>query len=118
MSVPGSAIDYYRAPLFLAWQLTNHCGASCLACCEESGPGQAWKDELGREEACDLARRIVAADISYVAFGGGEPLGVPYFWDVLDILVAGEVSIKIETNGLHIDDEAADRLATHSIQAV
>jgi MoaA/NifB/PqqE/SkfB family radical SAM enzyme len=114
----GRAVDEYRAPLFLAWQLTNRCGARCIACCEESGPDKAWRDELGREEALELARRIVAQGIPYVAFGGGEPLGVPHFWAVLERLAAGGVALKIETDGSHIDEAAAGRLADLGVQCV
>lgn len=111
-------IDAYRAPLLVAWQLTNRCAARCLACCENSGPDRAWADEFDRAEALDLARRIVAAEIPYVAFGGGEPLGVAHVWDVLELLSAAGVSVKIETNGLHIDDDAVDRLAALAVQCV
>ena len=50
-SMQGRTVDDYDAPLFLAWQLTNRCSARCLACCEESGPDKAWRDELSRDEA-------------------------------------------------------------------
>src|ERR1700752_4953970 len=109
--MPGRTVDDYAAPLFLAWQLTNRCTARCLACCEESGPDKAWRDELTRDEALDLATAICEAGIPYVAFGGGEPLGVAHSWDVFDTLAAGGVSIKLETDGSRIDDSAADRIA-------
>ncbi len=70
----GRSLDHYAAPLFLAWQLTNGCDAGCLACCEESGVGRAWRDELTRDQALEVTRQIIAAGIPYVAFGGGEPL--------------------------------------------
>lgn len=114
----GRAVGEYGAPLFLAWQLTNRCTARCLACCEESGPDRAWRDELDRAEALDLARRIVEAGIPYVAFGGGEPLGVPHAWEIFEILDAGGVALKIETDGSRIDDAAADRLAGLAVQCV
>jgi len=114
----GRAVGEYGAPLFLAWQLTNRCTARCLACCEESGPDRAWRDELNRDEALDLARRIVEAGIPYVAFGGGEPLGVSHCWDVFERLDAGGVALKIETDGSRIDDVAADRLAGLGVQCV
>lgn len=116
--MPGRAVDEYRAPLFFAWQLTNRCGARCITCCEESGPDRAWRDELDRAEALDLARRVVAFGIPYVAFGGGEPLGAPHFWDVAEFLAAGGVALKIETDGSRIDDAAADRLARLGVQCV
>src|SRR4249919_801810 len=115
-SSQGRSVEEYRAPLFIAWQLTNRCTARCLACCEESGPDRAWRDELNRAEALDLAQRIVSAGIPYVAFGGGEPLGAPHFWDLLERLAEGGVALKIETDGSHIDDSAADRFARLSVQ--
>jgi MoaA/NifB/PqqE/SkfB family radical SAM enzyme len=114
----GRAVGEYGAPLFLAWQLTNRCTARCLACCEESGPDRAWRDELNRAEALDLAQRIVESGIPYVAFGGGEPLGAPHFWDLLERLARGGVALKIETDGSLIDDAAADRMAQLGVQCV
>ena len=114
----GRSADEYRAPLFVAWQLTNRCQARCLACCEESGPDKAWADELRRDEALALARDIAALGVPFVAFGGGEPLGVPFFWDVVSCLAEAGVALKIETDGSLIDDAAADRLAAMRVECV
>ena len=109
--MPGRSADDFGAPLFIAWQLTNRCQARCISCCEESGPDKAWRDELSRDEALRLARGIVDAGVPYVAFGGGEPLGVPFCWDIFEVLAEGGVRLKLETDGTRIDDAAADRLA-------
>ena len=114
----GRAVEEYRAPLFLAWQLTNRCSARCIACCEESGPDRAWGDELARDEALELARRIVDFGIPYVAFGGGEPLGVAHCWGIFERLAADGVALKIETDGSRIDERAAERLAALSVECV
>jgi MoaA/NifB/PqqE/SkfB family radical SAM enzyme len=114
----GRSVEEYRAPLFIAWQLTNRCGARCITCCEESGPDNAWRDELRRDEALDLARRIAAFGVAYVAFGGGEPLGVPFCWELFELLTRAGVSLKIETDGSRIDDAAADHLAALAVQCV
>src|SRR5262245_29243345 len=114
----GRSVDEYRAPLFLAWQLTNRCSARCLACCEESGPDKGWADELTRDEALDLARRIAESGIPYVAFGGGEPLGVPHCWEIFEILSAAGIALKIETDGSRIDAAAADRLAALEVDCI
>lgn len=114
----GRSVEEYRAPLFIAWQLTNRCRARCITCCEESGPDKAWRDELTRAEALDLARAIVDMGIPYAAFGGGEPLGVPHAWEIFEILAAGGVSLKLETEGSYIDETAADRLAALAVQCV
>lgn len=114
----GRPVDELRAPLFIAWQLTNRCTARCLACCEESGPDKGWRDELTREEALDLAGRIADSGIPYVAFGGGEPLGVPHAWEIFGILAGAGISIKLETDGSRIDEAAAGRIAALPIQCV
>jgi len=116
--VAGRSVEEFRAPLFLAWQLTNRCSARCIACCEESGPDKAWRDELSRDEALVLARAIATEGIPYVAFGGGEPLGIPHAWEIFDVLEAAGTSIKIETDGSRIDDAAADRLAALRVQCI
>ena len=116
--MPGRSVDDYGAPLFVAWQLTNRCQSRCVTCCEESGPDKAWVDELGGDEALELARRIGAAGIPYVAFGGGEPLGVPFCWELFDALAAHGVALKLETDGSRIDDTAAERLASLPFECI
>lgn len=114
----GRSVEEYRAPLFIAWQLTNRCRARCITCCEESGPDKAWRDELTRDEALRLAGDIVAMGIPYAAFGGGEPMGVPHAWEIFEVLAAGGTGIKLETEGSYIDEPAADRLADLSVQCI
>ncbi|MBK1670515.1 hypothetical protein CKO28_21050 [Rhodovibrio sodomensis] len=108
---PGAAVEDFRAPLFIAWQLTNSCAGRCPTCCEDSGPNHGWPDELTRDEALRVAREIAGAGIPYAAFGGGEPLGVPHVWEIFDTLSAAGTSIKIETDGRYVDAAAAARMA-------
>ncbi|MBK1697789.1 radical SAM protein [Rhodovibrio salinarum] len=108
---PGAAVEDFSAPLFIAWQLTNSCAGRCPSCCEESGPDKGWSDELTREEALDVARQITEAGIPYVAFGGGEPLGVPHVWEIFETLSEAGTAIKIETDGRYVDAAAATRMA-------
>ncbi len=114
----GAAAQDYRAPLFLAWQITNRCRGQCLHCCEESGPAQAWADEMSREQSLSLARQIADIKIPYVAFGGGEPMGSPWIWEIFEILKGGQVEIKIETDGLLIGESEADRLKDLDVACV
>ena len=114
----GRSVFEYDAPLFLAWQLTNRCSARCIACCEESGPDKAWRDELTRSEALALTDEIVGRGIPYVAFGGGEPLSVPHAFEIFERLTAAGTAIKLETDASRIDDDAAMRIADLGMQCV
>jgi MoaA/NifB/PqqE/SkfB family radical SAM enzyme len=110
----GRSVDEYRAPLFI-FGSSRIAAAGLRACCEASGPGNAWRrTERGR---VGLARRITIGH-SLVAFGGGEPLSVAHCWEIFDQLTAAGVSLKIETDGTRIDDAAADRLAALAVQCV
>ncbi len=116
--MPGRSVFEYEAPLFFAWQLTNRCSARCLACCEESGPDKAWRDELTRDEALRVTDQIVELGIPYVAFGGGEPLSVPHAYEIFDRLHAAGTAIKLETDASRIDEAAADRIAGLAMECV
>lgn len=116
--MPGRSVDEYQAPLFFAWQLTNRCSARCITCCEESGPDAAWTDELTREEALALAQQVIDSGIPFVAFGGGEPLGVPHFWELIELFSGAGVAVKLETDGSLIDAAAAERLAALAVECV
>jgi len=116
--VSRHSVDEYRAPLFVAWQLTNRCRARCIACCEESGPDKAWGDELSRPEAVRIAGAIAEARVPYVAFGGGEPLGVAHAWELFEVLTKAGVALKLETDGSAIDASGADRLADLAVQCI
>jgi MoaA/NifB/PqqE/SkfB family radical SAM enzyme len=112
----GRSLDEYGSPLFLAWQLTNGCEAACLACCEESG--RRWPDELDRDTALHITQQAIDLGIPYVAFGGGEPMVVPYFWDIIEKLAAAGIAIKLETNGSHIDAAAAGHLHRLGVECI
>lgn len=114
----GRSVDDYGSPLFVAWQLTNGCDARCLACCEDSGIGRAWRNELASDEALSITQQVIDFGVPYVAFGGGEPLTVPYIWDLLERLSRAGVSIKLETNGHLIGREAAARMHALGVECI
>ncbi len=106
----------FNAPLFFAWQITGECNLGCLHCCEESGftvPG-----ELKGEKVMDICRQIVEAKIPYVALSGGEPMLHPNFYEMCEYLRANNTNVKIETNGIYIEEEDAKRIAKLGLRSV
>lgn len=111
-------IDSLKAPLLVTWQLTRDCDLACLHCCTESAPGKALRDELDATQAAAVAREIATSEVPYVMLCGGEPLVVPHFFAVAEILGEHGVRLKIESNGQMLDEAVATRLARLPIRSV
>ena len=43
---------------------------------------------------------------------------MPHCWELIDVLAAGGVALKLETDGSHIDEQAAGRLAKLGVECV
>jgi MoaA/NifB/PqqE/SkfB family radical SAM enzyme len=106
------------APLYVAWQITNECNLACLHCIEESGPGKAFKDELTTAEALNVVDQLVAAEVPYVSFSGGEPMVRPDFWQMVERITKGGVGLKVETNGHYLTPENCRRFKDLGVKAV
>lgn len=111
-------IDSLKAPLFVSWQLTRDCDLACLHCCTESAPGKRIAGELDADEALGVARALVRSEVPYVMLCGGEPLVVPHFLAIADVLGEAGVQLKIETNGQRFDAQTAERLARLPIRSI
>ncbi len=116
-SLGASAADL-KSPLYAAWQLTNECDLCCLHCIEGSGPGKAFANELSRGEAFRIVDELIAAEVPYVAFSGGEPLLHPHLFELLDRFRGHGVGLKLETNGQFLDPATCGRLADAQVKAV
>jgi len=106
------------APLYVAWQITNECNLACLHCIEESGPGKAFRDELGEEQVFGVLEQMMALEIPYLSFSGGEPLVHPLFFRMVEYVCARGGQLKVETNGHHLTPENCAHLAKLGVKAV
>ncbi|MEW6363811.1 MAG: radical SAM protein [Acidobacteriota bacterium] len=116
-AIAGTSYSDFDAPLFVAWQLNSACNLSCLHCCEEVGD-HLFSDELTPEEVTFFLKQIVDLRIPYVAISGGEPLLHPRFFEISSFLRAHGTSLKVETNGLLIDRQVANRIGALGFRSV
>jgi len=112
----GFMCDEFGAPLFLPWQLNSACNLACLHCCEQAGASMA--DEMTKEKSLDFCRQAAELDVPYMAISGGEPMLCPHIFDICDFIRDNNISLKIETNGEHIDEQAAKKLAKLNLRSV
>ena len=115
---PAAASEALAAPLYVAWQITNECNLACLHCIEESGPGKAFPDELGREEVLRVIDDLMASQVPYLSFSGGEPMLHPHFFEMVERVTKRGAQLKIETNGHYLTPENCERLRSLQVKAV
>lgn len=106
------------APLYIGWQLTNECNLACLHCIEESGPGKAFPDELGRERAFRILEQVADAEVPFLAFSGGEPLLHPHLLEMAEYACGRGVQLKIETNAHLLTPELCSRFKSMGVKAL
>jgi MoaA/NifB/PqqE/SkfB family radical SAM enzyme len=107
-----------RAPLYVAWQVTNECNLACLHCIEESGPGKAFRDELSEREVFAVLEQLMDGEVPYLSFSGGEPMVHPRFFEMVQYVCERQGQLKIETNGHYLSPENCGRLAQLGVRAV
>ena len=107
-----------RAPLYVAWQVTNECNLACLHCIEESGPGKAFRDELNQREVFHVLEQLMEGDVPYISFSGGEPMLHAQFFDMIEYVCERGSQLKIETNGHYLTPDNCARLALLGVKAV
>jgi MoaA/NifB/PqqE/SkfB family radical SAM enzyme len=106
------------APLYVAWQITNECNLACLHCIEESGPGKAFKDELGGEQVFGVLEQMLDHEVPYLSFSGGEPMVHPRFFAMVEYVCSRDGQLKIETNGHYLTPENCARMKALGVKAV
>jgi MoaA/NifB/PqqE/SkfB family radical SAM enzyme len=110
--------DDLRAPLYVAWQITNECNLACLHCIEESGPGKAFHDELDERQVFSILDQLLDAEVPYLAFSGGEPMLHRSFFAMVEHACARNAQLKIETNGHYLEPDNCARLARLGVKAM
>ncbi len=107
--------EWAMQSLGFQWHLTDHCNLGCEHCYQDRHDTTA---ELGIDELCTLADRIIGAATGPVTIHltGGEPLLLPGFDRLLDHLdgFGNAVELHVITNGTVMGTAALDALARTS----
>src|SRR5207244_8882980 len=64
-----------------------------------------FPDELGRDEALRVVDQLMASQVPYLSFSGGEPMLHPHFFEMVGRVTSRGAQLKIETNGHYLDPE-------------
>lgn len=85
-----------KSPITVFWELSDLCNLSCLHCYTNSNK----KGSINKKEKLvSILYQLIDEDILSIGFGGGEPLMLPYIFDLIDIAESNNVKTSISTNG-------------------
>ena len=122
----GLLPEYFKAPIFALWELTDRCNLSCVHCYYNSNPALLGKggasrqseNELTTKEALNIIEQLAAMKVFEVYLTGGEAL-LREDWPVLiERLRQKKIQVGLITNGTQIDRNAAGKLADLKVKWV
>jgi radical SAM protein with 4Fe4S-binding SPASM domain len=94
----------------VVWAVTRACNLLCVHCYASADASPA-PDELTLDEGKTLLDDLRRFDVPAVLFSGGEPMVRPDLLELIAHARAIGLPATLSTNGLLIDDAAADALA-------
>lgn len=106
-----------KRPSEIIWNITNSCNLYCKHCYVNADTTKS-SQELTPAEAMDLVTQIGEAKVPLLFITGGEPFTRPDFYDILAKAQGYGIRVVVSTNGLFIDDTAADRLVDYDVDYV
>lgn len=96
------------------WSITGHCNYRCKHC-YMSAPDAKF-GELSHEQIMSIVRQLIDCGVREVSLTGGEPLVRSDFMEIVDALLAGDITITtIYSNGRLVTDKLLDQLAARGI---
>src|SRR5262245_27250553 len=100
----------FKAPLYIAWEVTRLCNARCVHCYSDSGPGVRDQDELSTGAALRIIDDLADAGLLILAFSGGEPLMRRDIFELIDRARSRGLVVNIASNGAMVTPALAARL--------
>ncbi|PUA33037.1 MAG: hypothetical protein B9J98_02920 [Candidatus Terraquivivens tikiterensis] len=97
------------SPLFVVWNFTNRCNLRCKHCYQNASA--SLPTELTTGEALRVVKELSDADVSSIAFSGGEPLARQDFFEVANSARDSGMYVTVASNGTLITRDVAKRLA-------
>lgn len=91
------------------WNITNVCNLRCRHCYASSLPSEP-EDELTTEEALGLIDDMASMGVPLLIFSGGEPLMREDIFELCRYATRAGIKTIFSTNGVFIDDDAAEEL--------
>ncbi|HLC01089.1 MAG TPA: radical SAM protein, partial [Candidatus Bathyarchaeia archaeon] len=104
------------APFLVVWDFTHKCNLNCKHCYSNSGA--VLEEELSTTEALSVVDQLADAEVTALAFSGGEPLSRKDFFDVALHAVKRGLYVSVATNGTLLTKENVRKLKQTGVHYV
>ena len=101
----------------IVWNVCRHCNMSCPHC-YAAAAYRPSKEDLTTAEARALLEDLAACDVRVVILSGGEPMLRPDLCELAAYASSLGIAPQLSTNGVYVDEEAAERLARAGVRYV
>lgn len=108
----------FKAPLYIAWEVTLTCNAKCLHCYSSSGAKIKDPNELSTKQALTLIDQLADAGLLILAFSGGEPLIRKDIHTLVKRAVSNNLVVNIASNGSLINEKEVYKLKEEGVRSV
>ncbi len=118
METNETILTTFKAPLYIAWEITHLCNAKCYHCYSNSSPEADCSHDLSTEEALSVIDQLTDIGLLILAFSGGEPM-LRRDWKILvEHAVKRGLAVNIGTNGSTVTEESADFIKQIGVKSV
>jgi len=104
------------APFLVVWDFTHKCNLRCKHCYSNSGTPDP--DELTTEQALRVVDMLAEANVTALAFSGGEPITRSDFFQVARYASDKGLYISLASNGTLLTKETAQKLKEAGVNYV
>lgn len=113
----GILPKYFKAPVFVLWELTNNCNLSCIHCYYNANHKEK-RQELTTSQAFGIIDQLAELKVFEAYLTGGEALLRPDWPELIKRLREKKIQVGIISNGTQIDKAAAKILASLKVKWV
>lgn len=100
--------DFLYTPKYIYWELSTYCNLKCKHCFSESSNDVTTV--VKKEKVLIKIDEMSKKSKFSIRFGGGEPLLVPYIYEIVQFCEARDIKTAITTNGTLINEMVIERL--------
>lgn len=99
------------APRIVHFDVTSNCNSNCIYCL--SSDRMKKQKDLSTKKIMDVLKELSSLGTWILTISGGEPLLRDDIFKILDYAKEKEISIRLFTNGILIDDLTAKKLSKY-----